>query len=129
MSAVPEATSTKMHLSINVSNLERSLVFYEAFFGVLAEVSLDATTPEDFMAKATAFANESCWGTLSCTVLIHPATENAHEKDFDRMLAEGAARAGTQLRILERCALPADFCVSPGFPEASYLKFVVAARD
>ncbi len=58
----------------------------EAFCGVLAEVSLDAATPEEFMAKATTFANESCWGTLSCTVLIHPATERAHEKDFDRML-------------------------------------------
>jgi 23S rRNA (cytosine1962-C5)-methyltransferase len=56
-------------------------------------------------------------------------THKINHEEFDRMLAEGAARAGTQLRILERCALPADFCVSPGFPEASYLKFVVAARD
>jgi len=56
-------------------------------------------------------------------------THRIGHEDFDRMLAEGAARAGTQLRILERCALPADFCVSPGFPEASYLKFAIAARD
>jgi 23S rRNA (cytosine1962-C5)-methyltransferase len=56
-------------------------------------------------------------------------THKIGHDEFDRMLAEGAARAHTQLRILERCALPADFCVSPGFPEASYLKFVIAARD
>jgi len=56
-------------------------------------------------------------------------THKISPEDFDRMLAEGAAKAGTQLRILERCSLPADFCVSPGFPEASYLKFVIAARD
>ncbi len=30
--------------------------------------------------------------------------ERLHHEDFDRMLAEGAARAGTQLRILEPCA-------------------------
>ena len=56
-------------------------------------------------------------------------THKIGHDDFDRMLSEGAARARMQLRILERCALPADFCVSPGFPEASYLKFVIAARD
>src|SRR3954453_15670452 len=33
MAAVPETPPIKMHLSINVSNLERSLAFYEAFFG------------------------------------------------------------------------------------------------
>jgi 23S rRNA (cytosine1962-C5)-methyltransferase len=49
--------------------------------------------------------------------------------DFDRMLAEGAARARVFLRIVERRWLPPDFCVSPGFPEGSYLKFVVSVRD
>src|SRR5947209_1572582 len=34
MAAVEETMIVKMHLSINVSNLERSLAFYEAFFGV-----------------------------------------------------------------------------------------------
>lgn len=57
------------------------------------------------------------------------ATQKISFDDFDRMLAEGAARAGTGLRILERAWLPPDFCVSPGFPEGSYLKFCIAARD
>ena len=34
MSAVHDATPVKVHLSLNVSNLNRSLAFYEAFFGV-----------------------------------------------------------------------------------------------
>jgi 23S rRNA G2069 N7-methylase RlmK/C1962 C5-methylase RlmI len=38
-------------------------------------------------------------------------------------------RAGTQLRIVERCSLPPDFPVAPGFPEGNYLKFAIAARD
>jgi len=59
----------------------------EAFCGVLAEVTLDATTPSEFLEKAVEFANEKCWGTLSCTVVIHPATEESHAADFDRAIA------------------------------------------
>ena len=49
--------------------------------------------------------------------------------DFEGALSNGAARVGTTLRIVERCGLPVDFPTAPGFPEASYLKFVVATRD
>jgi 23S rRNA (cytosine1962-C5)-methyltransferase len=57
------------------------------------------------------------------------STHKISHEDFDRMLAEGGARARAPLRILERCWLPPDFCVSPGFPEGGYLKFAIAARD
>jgi acyl-CoA reductase-like NAD-dependent aldehyde dehydrogenase len=46
----------------------------EAFCGVLAEVSLDVVTAEDFLASAVDFANQSIYGTLSCTVLVDPKT-------------------------------------------------------
>jgi acyl-CoA reductase-like NAD-dependent aldehyde dehydrogenase len=59
----------------------------EAFCGVLAQTSLDASDPADFMAKATAFANDDCWGTLSCMVLIHPETQTLYGKSLDAMLA------------------------------------------
>jgi 23S rRNA G2069 N7-methylase RlmK/C1962 C5-methylase RlmI len=36
--------------------------------------------------------------------------------------------AGTRLQIVDRRPLPPDFPTVPGFPEASYLKFVVAVR-
>jgi 23S rRNA (cytosine1962-C5)-methyltransferase len=57
------------------------------------------------------------------------ATQKISPEEFDRMLADGAARARAPLRIVERRWLPPDFCVSPGFPEGSYLKFAVAIRD
>ena len=57
------------------------------------------------------------------------STHKIGHDDFDRMLAEGGAKAQAPLRILERCWLPPDFCVSPGFPEGGYLKFAIAARD
>jgi 23S rRNA (cytosine1962-C5)-methyltransferase len=65
-------------------------------------------------------------GGLLCAA---SSTHKISPEDFDRMLAEGAARARTQVRILERVWLPRDFCVAPGFPEGNYLKFAVAIRD
>jgi acyl-CoA reductase-like NAD-dependent aldehyde dehydrogenase len=60
----------------------------EAFCGVLAEVSLDADGPADFLEKAVQFANDRCWGTLSCGLFIHPATERAHAAALDQAIAD-----------------------------------------
>jgi len=59
----------------------------EAFCGVLAEVTLDVTTPVEFLEKAVDFANERCWGTLSCNIIVHPATEETYPADVDRAIA------------------------------------------
>ncbi len=48
--------------------------------------------------------------------------------ELDRALAEGAATAHADLRVIERVGLPPDFPVAPGFPEGNYLKVAVAAR-
>jgi len=44
----------------------------EAFCGVLAETRLEAKSADDFFDVALAFANDACWGTLSCMVLANP---------------------------------------------------------
>ncbi|MBW4526181.1 MAG: aldehyde dehydrogenase family protein [Phormidium tanganyikae FI6-MK23] len=49
----------------------------EAFCGVLAEVSLDATTATEFLDRAVPFANEKIWGNLSCVILTKTGVENA----------------------------------------------------
>lgn len=59
----------------------------EAFCGVLAEVSLPVKDARDFLAEATKFANDTCWGTLSCCMLIHPDTEAAHRNELDASIA------------------------------------------
>ena len=59
----------------------------EAFCGVLAIVTLDAESPVDFLTKAADFANDRCWGTLSCAILIHPSTREEHPREFDRAIA------------------------------------------
>jgi len=56
------------------------------------------------------------------------STHKIGAADYELALAEGAAGARTQLQILDRRGLPVDFPAVPGFPEASYLKFVIAVR-
>ena len=48
--------------------------------------------------------------------------------DVERALAEGAAKVRASVLVLERHGLPADYPVSPGFPEGNYLKFFLAIR-
>jgi hypothetical protein len=60
----------------------------EAFCGVLAETSLDADDEGAFIDEALRFCNDDMWGTLSCMVLVHPATEKAHPQKVERLIAE-----------------------------------------
>ncbi|MBX3272878.1 MAG: aldehyde dehydrogenase family protein [Sandaracinaceae bacterium] len=60
----------------------------EAFCGVLAETKLDSADPGAFIDDMVRFANDSVWGTLSCVILIHPATRAAYAEKFERALAE-----------------------------------------
>ncbi|MBX3260322.1 MAG: aldehyde dehydrogenase [Labilithrix sp.] len=59
----------------------------EAFCGIVAVHELGAAdaagaSPARFLEEAVKLANESCWGTLSCCLLVHPATEEAHEREL-----------------------------------------------
>lgn len=60
----------------------------EAFCGVLAEVALDATDADEFLKKMVPFANDVCWGTLSCCVLIHPKTQRELGPLFEGAIAQ-----------------------------------------
>ena len=61
----------------------------EAWCGVLAETALDADGAE-FLDRAAAFCNDRVWGTLSCSLLVHPKSRSdpAVEQALDRALAE-----------------------------------------
>lgn len=56
------------------------------------------------------------------------STHKMSAAEYELALADGAMAAGTRLQIIDRRGLPPDFPTVPGFPEASYLKFVVAIR-
>lgn len=57
------------------------------------------------------------------------STHKVSSDEFDAALAEGAAAAGTSLKIIDRRGLPPDFPVVPGFPEGNYLKFAIGVRS
>jgi len=46
----------------------------EAFCGLCAETGLDAPSIPIFLDQAVEFANETLWGTLSATLIVHPAS-------------------------------------------------------
>jgi 23S rRNA (cytosine1962-C5)-methyltransferase len=78
-------------------------------YAELITAALDVTAPGGLLAAAS-------------------STHKMSSDEFERALAEGAMAAGTRLQIIDRRSLPPDFPTAPGFPEASYLKFVVAVR-
>jgi acyl-CoA reductase-like NAD-dependent aldehyde dehydrogenase len=64
----------------------------EPFCSILSETPLDGTGASDFLDRAVSFANERLWGTLSATIVIHPATL------AEPGVAEALERAIVQLR-------------------------------
>lgn len=58
----------------------------EAFCGVLAHVEIPGATADAFLENAARFANDRVWGTLSCTMLIDPATASAHAAALEKAL-------------------------------------------
>jgi acyl-CoA reductase-like NAD-dependent aldehyde dehydrogenase len=46
----------------------------EAFCALTSETALDASSPADFVRKATVLCNDVVWGTLSMTLLADPRT-------------------------------------------------------
>jgi hypothetical protein len=60
----------------------------EAFCGVLAAVSLEATTPEDFLQNAIPFVNDHVFGTLSCTILISRRSQRQVHPHFEAAITQ-----------------------------------------
>jgi hypothetical protein len=46
----------------------------EAFCGVFGEVGLEGADPIEYLERAVAFANDTLWGTLNATLIVHPAS-------------------------------------------------------
>jgi acyl-CoA reductase-like NAD-dependent aldehyde dehydrogenase len=46
----------------------------EAFCSVFGEVPLPSADVTDYLRRAVEFANESVWGSLNATVIVHPST-------------------------------------------------------
>ncbi len=51
----------------------------EPFCSILSEVALPERDPAAFIRAAAKFSNDTLWGTLSCSLIIHPRTEQSSE--------------------------------------------------
>jgi acyl-CoA reductase-like NAD-dependent aldehyde dehydrogenase len=64
----------------------------EAFCALMAETALEAASVPEFLERATAFANETLWGTLTATIVVHPRSLD------DPQIAAAVDRAVARLR-------------------------------
>ncbi len=75
---------------VDAGNLDDICFRSEAFCGVLSETALDAESAAEFLAAATAFANDHVWGTLTATLLVPDGVtaDKQMAPALDRTLAE-----------------------------------------
>ncbi len=60
--------------SLDVSHADDIAFTTEAFCGLFAEAPIEAATVPEYIDRAVAFANETLWGSLNVTLLVHPAS-------------------------------------------------------
>jgi hypothetical protein len=66
----------------------------EAFCGLFSETVIEASNVERFLARAVAFANETLWGNLTATIVVHPRTLKDKESAAALDRAIGGLRYG-----------------------------------
>jgi acyl-CoA reductase-like NAD-dependent aldehyde dehydrogenase len=64
----------------------------EAFCSIFAELPLPSSDVPDYLARAVAFANDSMWGSLNATLIVHPASQR------DAVVGPALERAVADLR-------------------------------
>lgn len=69
----------------------------EAFCGLMAETSLEASSVADFIDRTVAFANQTLWGTLTASLIVHPRSLKKPEIAVAVERAIGTLQYGTVL--------------------------------
>lgn len=77
---------------VDAQNTDDVCFTTEAFCSLFAETTLEAASVVEYIDKAVAFANESLWGTLNATILVHPTSLK------DPAIAAAVERAIANLR-------------------------------
>ena len=77
---------------LDAGNPNERLFSTEPFCGILSEVALPEGEPAAFLAAATRFCNDTLWGTLNASLIIHPQSEK------DAKVAAALDRALVELR-------------------------------
>ena len=64
-------------------------VTHETWVGVLQQIDISGGgNPESFLPKAVSFANDKCWGTLSCARIVDLVTQKTNATAVDTAIAD-----------------------------------------
>ena len=62
---------------------------HENWIGVLQQVDVPGGGKADtFLPQAVSLANDRCWGTLSCTLIVDPKTQSSNAVAVDKAVAD-----------------------------------------
>ncbi|HEY6560021.1 MAG TPA: aldehyde dehydrogenase family protein [Polyangiaceae bacterium] len=75
---------------LNADDSAERNFYTEPFCSILSETQVGSDDPAEFLATATAFANDRVWGTLNAMLFVHPRTEGdpALRPALDRAISE-----------------------------------------
>jgi len=65
--------------NLDANNVNDPAFCTEPFCGLISQTTIDASEPADFITKATAFMNDTLWGTLNAMFIISPKQEASSE--------------------------------------------------
>ncbi len=76
-------------LSNNIFAAVQADVTHENWVGVLQQIDISGGgNPESFLPKAVSFANDKCWGTLSCALIVDLVTQKTNATAVDTAIAD-----------------------------------------
>ena len=82
-----EAIPWTLITGVDPKNTDDVVFKNEAWCGILAETALDGDDARAFLEGAVKFANDVVWGTLSCSVIVHPDTQ----RDLGEVMEQAVA--------------------------------------
>jgi aldehyde dehydrogenase (NAD(P)+) len=116
----PGALQWAMITDLDPEKADEKCFYMEPWCSVISETAVGSSDPVEFLRAAVKFVNERVWGTLSATIVIHPATAK------DPKVAAELERAIAELRygavaINHWPALAYAFCTTPwgGHPSST----------
>jgi len=75
---------------LDPANADDMCFHTEAFCGLVAETAVEARTVAEYIERAVRFCNETLWGTLNATIIVHP-----------RSLRDPAVRAAVERAVVD----------------------------
>lgn len=74
--------------NVNAKNQDEFCFQQESFCSVMAQTSIKAETPQQFIEDAVNFCNQKCFGSLNACIIIDPKTQYAMSDTVEQAIAD-----------------------------------------